>query len=168
MEKSLDNISVGKERQVDDVVEKGRRIVFNFENEKYLFLFDSLKVKDITPDECRELLNRVPAMGAYWRAVMADVDRSIATKESDHGMWMAEQSIMARQEIGDKATESKVKSTIIFNNITEIKTYEAEIIQLRSTRDYVDGIVRSIDICSRTLVSILSSMRAELDALKRI
>lgn len=120
---------------------------------------------DIDPAKIRYLLNRAPSKFAYWGAVLAKVNTALRNAEDKYEFWFARKYnvVIKGMEGGKYVAETSKRYKVMTDYPEDYIKYTAIIRQLKDARDKAEILMKAYEMQSRTLQTIASSLRAELE-----
>jgi hypothetical protein len=148
-------------------VDSSEAVAFEYRGQSFKEIVpDTLKLRELTPKEISERLNLIPGKFASWKALASDVEFELFRLETDYEVWYADKYIQTKKRLeAEKPTETMVKNRIVLDFSDEYLSKQNSICALKSTLTKVEGLYRSYDIMSRTLVALASMTRAEIGSL---
>ena len=135
---------------------KGKKVSQKIEGE--------LELSNITPHEASEALMRAVGRYAYYGAMKADANMLQQKIEAAYEFWQSTKySLIDADENYTKKTESWKKSHVIVFNQREWKEHKAKSIKINNIVDKLRVICGSFEYQIRTLQSVMSTMRTDLE-----
>lgn len=148
---------------------KGVAVTFSFLGETYTEYIENLSVRDIKQqmsiDEVRSMLNQTPSRYAYWSSLVADITNELARHNESYDLWMAKTSHLESRDMPKTASGTARMQRVMVNHSEEYRKRRKVILQLTYARDKAKVIANTYDMQSRTLQSVLSSLRREIETL---
>jgi len=118
-------------------------------------------MSEMTSEEIRVYLNRAPSKYAYWSSLLADINQRLRIKNDAYDFWFAMK--MSRLDIKGRPSEAAKKTQVILTFPDEYKTKRKEISELEYVRDQTTVLVKAYEMQSRTLQTVGSLMRSEME-----
>lgn len=142
-------------------------IRFQYAGRKYAVPIEKhLVLRDLGICEIKNRLNKLPGKYAYWKVLRVDVEIALDVKKSEYDIWFAEKYTEVADEMIDvkpKPTETKIKNSVILDNIKEYRKWQDEIREISGLQRKIDVLVKSYDMQSWTLRSIGALVQSELN-----
>jgi hypothetical protein len=148
---------------------ESQTVSFNYnENEYSEKIQGVLELKNLTPPEVKEALNKASGKFAYWSALLADISDDIFQHNLKYDLWYAKKYLLIDEELTPASAKDKKTETYIKNYF--MKKYETEYEKIMKKKGVLalahakcTAIVKAFDMQSRTLQSINSMNKSELD-----
>ena len=139
-------------------------VSFEFQGQKYNIEYPDLKLDDSTSwADVRERMNDIPFEYAYWSAVLASLNQRIKEMEIEFEGWYAEAYAEATKDMPKSASEGAKKQRLLVAHYESYKGHQVEIAKLAAVASKVGTFVRAIDMQLRSLQTIGSALKAEMN-----
>lgn len=143
-------------------------INFEFGGTSYRDVIENLSVTDadeINPERIRLLLNYAPGRYAYWSGVAANISAALQSAQDAFEVWLADKYAQQKKDAGDQRYVSEKSK--LYALMTAYPTAYAKhlkgIRELEIAKEKAYVLVKSYEMQSRTLQTIASLLRAELE-----
>ncbi len=149
-----------------DLKDKGSKdqiiVSFMFEDKQYRDTDSSLRLTELTTEQVRIALNRAPAKYAYWAVVAAKIARHMTSLKDDYDFWYSSK-YAAVDESYPKRTETFKKTQIVVGNSKQYKALRKQLAEVQFALDQANTLVKAYELQSRTLQTVGSLLKAEME-----
>lgn len=123
----------------------------------------NIELSELTPDEVKNALNRAVGKYAYYASLRADAKHMQCRIETEAAAWSAQKfSYIKNQPDYKKETGKVIEVQIIVQFEPEWKAWEARKASIGLITDKLYVLVQSFELMTKTLQSVLSTLREEL------
>ena len=137
-------------------------VEFDYDGDHFVDTDSNLSVEELTPEAVRGALNRAPAKYAYWAGILAKINDELRKQEDSFEFWKAPKYKSISEE-NPKATETYKNTQVMLDNIKEFKLKKQELNELTFAAAKCGILVKAYEMQSRTLQSVGSLFRTEME-----
>lgn len=137
-------------------------ISFRYNDEEFEDAESNLQLDDISVEKLRVYLNRAPAKYAYWSSIKAQINKQLSETKTEYDIWFNERYHRVCLS-NEKATETYKKTQVMIDNAKDYRAKQAAIRELEYAVEQASTLVKSYEMQSRTLQTIASLLRTEME-----
>lgn len=137
----------------------------DYSGQHYVEYIETLKLsEEYTPAEVRSALNLVSSRFAYWSSMYTDITTDLKKKQAAFDRWIGVHMREVLKEYGRQLTsDTGRRQQIMVDYPDEYKKKWQPIVHLEHAQGKVKAILGGIEMESRVLQTINSSLRSEME-----